>query len=99
MQITNSESDDMDHNSKITPPNPEGGEDENGSQSKPMMNGSSSSNSTVEENNNSKKTNSGSVRQYIRSKTPRLRWTPELHLCFIHAVERLGGEESKLPLN
>lgn len=54
---------------------------------------SSSSNSTVEENG--KKTNSGSVRQYIRSKTPRLRWTPELHLRFVHAVERLGGQDSK----
>lgn len=55
---------------------------------------SSSSNSTVEENNG-KKTNSGSVRQYVRSKTPRLRWTPDLHLCFVHAVERLGGQDSK----
>lgn len=54
---------------------------------------SSSSNSTVEENG--KKTNSGSVRQYVRSKTPRLRWTPELHLRFVHAVERLGGQDSK----
>lgn len=55
------------------------------------------SNSTVEEN--SKKSGSGSgsgsVRQYIRSKTPRLRWTPELHLCFVHAVERLGGQDRK----
>lgn len=36
------------------------------------------------------------VRQYVRSKLPRLRWTPELHLSFIHAVERLGGHESNL---
>lgn len=35
------------------------------------------------------------VRQYIRSKMPRLRWTPDLHLSFVHAVERLGGQESK----
>jgi len=35
------------------------------------------------------------VRQYVRSKMPRLRWTPELHHSFAHAVERLGGQESK----
>lgn len=39
--------------------------------------------------------NSGAVRQYVRSKMPRLRWTPDLHLAFIHAVERLGGQERK----
>lgn len=35
------------------------------------------------------------VRQYVRSKMPRLRWTPDLHLSFVHAVERLGGQESE----
>lgn len=35
------------------------------------------------------------VRPYVRSKMPRLRWTPDLHRCFVHAVERLGGEDSK----
>ncbi|KAK1301880.1 putative Myb family transcription factor [Acorus calamus] len=33
-----------------------------------------------------------SVRPYCRSKTPRLRWTPDLHLSFVHAVEHLGGQ-------
>lgn len=36
-----------------------------------------------------------SVRQYIRSKMPRLRWTPDLHLAFLNAVEMLGGQESE----
>lgn len=34
------------------------------------------------------------VRPYVRSKVPRLRWTPDLHRCFVHAVHRLGGEDS-----
>lgn len=38
---------------------------------------------------------SSSVRPYVRSKIPRLRWTPDLHLSFVHAIERLGGQESK----
>ncbi|WJX22818.1 hypothetical protein P8452_12092 [Trifolium repens] len=37
------------------------------------------------------------VRPYVRSKMPRLRWTPDLHRCFAHAVERLGGEERATP--
>ncbi|XP_056159893.1 protein PHR1-LIKE 3 isoform X1 [Syzygium oleosum] len=37
------------------------------------------------------------VRPYVRSKTPRLRWTPDLHQCFMHAVERLGGEDRATP--
>lgn len=40
-------------------------------------------------------TKSTTVRPYARSKMPRLRWTPDLHLAFVHAVERLGGQESK----
>lgn len=41
---------------------------------------------------------SSMVRPYVRSKLPRLRWTPDLHRCFVHAVERLGGEDSKLSI-
>ncbi|KAL3742187.1 hypothetical protein ACJRO7_017639 [Eucalyptus globulus] len=37
------------------------------------------------------------VRPYVRSKTPRLRWTPDLHQCFMHAVEQLGGEDRATP--
>ncbi|KAL3502170.1 hypothetical protein ACH5RR_036619 [Cinchona calisaya] len=39
----------------------------------------------------------GGVRQYIRSKVPRLRWTPDLHHCFVHAIERLGGQDKATP--
>ncbi|KAE9589236.1 putative transcription factor MYB-HB-like family [Lupinus albus] len=39
----------------------------------------------------------GSVRQYIRSKVPRLRWTHELHRCFVHAIETLGGHHNATP--
>jgi hypothetical protein len=51
-------------------------------------------NATSAERNERKST----VRQYVRSKMPRLRWTPDLHLSFVHAVERLGGQESKLKM-
>ncbi|KAE9594690.1 putative transcription factor MYB-HB-like family [Lupinus albus] len=37
------------------------------------------------------------VRSYNRSKMPRVRWTPELHRCFIHAVQNLGGEDRATP--
>lgn len=39
----------------------------------------------------------GSVRQYVRSKVPRLRWTPDLHHCFVQAIERLGGQDRATP--
>ncbi|XP_073281584.1 uncharacterized protein [Primulina huaijiensis] len=55
--------------------------------------GGSSSNSTVEEISNKK----SSVRPYVRSKMPRLQWTPDLHLLFEQAVKRLGGQERATP--
>lgn len=61
-----------------------------------LGNEGSSSNSTIEENNthDHNQKNKPSVRPYVRSKLPRLRWTPDLHHRFVHAVERLGGQES-----
>lgn len=68
----------------------EGESEEKNEVSKPQ-DGGSSSNSTVEENEKKP-----SVRPYVRSKMPRLRWTPDLHLRFVNAVERLGGLDSEL---
>lgn len=56
--------------------------------------GGSSSNSTVEEGEKNTL-----VRPYVRSQMPRLRWTPDLHLRFVNAVERLGGQDSKYQMN
>jgi SHAQKYF class myb-like DNA-binding protein len=36
----------------------------------------------------------GAVRQYNRSKVPRLRWTPDLHRRFVQAIHNLGGQHS-----
>jgi hypothetical protein len=62
-------------------------------------NHNSRSNKDHDMNSSSKGEGSGerapAVRQYNRSKLPRLRWTPDLHMAFVHAVERLGGQESK----
>lgn len=35
------------------------------------------------------------LRQYVKSKLPRLRWTAELHESFVMAVDKLGGQDSK----
>ncbi|CAI9768392.1 unnamed protein product [Fraxinus pennsylvanica] len=57
-----------------------------------LKDGGSSSNSTVEESEKKP-----SLRPYVRSKMPRLRWTPDLHLRFVNAVERLGGQDRATP--
>ncbi|KAM1221630.1 hypothetical protein ACFX13_009474 [Malus domestica] len=37
----------------------------------------------------------GALRQYVRSKVSRLRWTLELHRCFLQVIERLEGHTSE----
>ena len=71
----------------------EGDDEVDGASFKSKNEGESTSNSSIEENKT--KAANGSFRQYNRSKMPRLRWTPDLHLCFVHAVERLGGQDSQ----
>lgn len=77
-------------NSSDEIPDDEGESEENDDESSKPKNGGSSSNSTVEENDKKPP-----VRPYVRSKMPRLRWTPDLHLRFVNAVEKLGGQESE----
>ncbi|XP_010432566.1 PREDICTED: putative Myb family transcription factor At1g14600 [Camelina sativa] len=37
------------------------------------------------------------VRSYIRSETPRTKWTEDRHNLFVHIVEYLGGEMTATP--
>ncbi|XP_016479236.1 uncharacterized protein LOC107800559 isoform X1 [Nicotiana tabacum] len=52
---------------------------------------------SIENNLKDHSNKSGGVRPYVRSKMPRLRWTRDLHRSFVHAVERLGGEDRATP--
>jgi len=70
-------------------------DEEGDDESYKSKNSASSSNSIVDESEKKASSSTG-VRPYVRSKVPRLRWTPDLHLCFVQAVERLGGQESKI---
>ncbi|KAK2972096.1 hypothetical protein RJ640_010259 [Escallonia rubra] len=80
--------------SKTCPSDPNEDAEEESEEKNEREDGGSSSNSTVEEND---KKSSSSVRPYVRSKTPRLRWTHDLHFRFVQAVERLGGEDRATP--
>ncbi|OIS98104.1 PREDICTED: two-component response regulator ARR18-like [Nicotiana attenuata] len=76
-----------------TSPNSDKDKEENDNTSiKLPKDGGSSSNSTVEESEKKLP-----VRPYVRSKMVRLRWTTDLHLRFVQAVERLGGQERATP--
>ncbi|KAG6762492.1 hypothetical protein NC652_023327 [Populus alba x Populus x berolinensis] len=83
-----------DQSSDVLKFDPSGKNNEEGDDESRNKNSGSSSNSIVEER---EKASSGGVRPYARSKVPRLRWTPDLHLCFVQAVERLGGHERATP--
>ncbi|CAI9097284.1 OLC1v1033672C1 [Oldenlandia corymbosa var. corymbosa] len=60
------------------------------------LSSSSSNYGTVEEKEHNENKTSV-VRRYVRSKLPRLRWTPDLHRRFIHAVQTLGGQDRATP--
>lgn len=74
-------------------------EEEGCDENKPKSTSESSSNTISDHQegdyDQKKAISSGGVRPYMRSKVPRLRWTPDLHLCFLQAIERLGGQQSK----
>lgn len=76
-------------------------DEEDGGSTTEVAGGGSSSNNSSSNNiageGSSERTSS--VRQYNRSKMPRLRWTPDLHMSFVHAVERLGGQASEFSQN
>ena len=79
----------------------DGGGEEDGNGDDEEESTTEGNNSGGSDNNNSKNGSLGdssgrtyTVRQYNRSKMPRLRWTPDLHRSFVLAVERLGGQES-----
>ncbi|CAI9298933.1 unnamed protein product [Lactuca saligna] len=73
------------------------GEDEVDDENNTKSSQSSGNNSMVDQVEGEKKDESIRVRPYVRSKMARLRWTPDLHLTFVKAVERLGGQERATP--
>ncbi|XP_058100818.1 uncharacterized protein LOC131245395 [Magnolia sinica] len=76
--------------------NEEAGSEENdsGTEATAGTGGSSSNTSTTMEGGSERM---ATVRQYVRSKLPRLRWTPDLHHSFVNAVEKLGGQDRATP--
>uniref|UniRef100_A0ACD5WWC8 Uncharacterized protein n=1 Tax=Avena sativa TaxID=4498 RepID=A0ACD5WWC8_AVESA len=98
----------LDLNEDLGEGDDDGEDNEDGGGGSEVAGGGSSSNNNSSTNHDSessedhdKAEGSGervpTVRQYNRSKHPRLRWTPDLHMAFLHAVERLGGQERATP--